>query len=264
MARSDLRRALAVAASALLVLLFTPSAHAQRDLGTPLGSRGTLSIDQLSGFRMSGVGTGGGTGAGLGVNYGVEYAGIIGFSIQNVAQDIPATNPTQTTTLHYTSFWLAPSADYFVIDHLSIGGLIQVATTSASLDVPLGGTGTATQTLPSTTSFTLLPRVGWMFAISDHFGIWPRLGLGFGSHSAVVGIDNANAATTDSFSSFIMDLDCGFLYRVNENWFLKGTPELTLAPGSHSRTAGNVTVSEGERVFQFGVVGGIGVMWNLL
>jgi hypothetical protein len=263
MLRIDLRRILVAAVSALAVVFFTQSAHAQRDVGTPLGSRGTLSIDQLSGFRMSGVGLGGGANAGA--NYGVSYSGIIGFTVQSVAQDRPTTNPTQTDTIHFTSFWIAPSADYFVIDHLSIGGLLEIATTSASVDIAQGNSTTTTNTgLPSTSSITFLPRVGWMFALSDRFGIWPRLGLGYGSHSTVIAGDNPTVATTASFSGFMMDLDVGFLYRVNENWFLKGAPEITFVPGSSSRTTQNVTVSSGERMLQFGIVGGIGVMWNLL
>jgi hypothetical protein len=260
MVRTEIRRAFVLAASflaALVVTLSASSAHAQRELLTPLGGRGTLAIDQVSGFRMTGVGL---TGA---ATYGLAYDGIIGFSHQDVAQDSFGTN--QTTTAHYTSFWIAPSADYFVIDHLSVGGRIELSTTSGSVDAPLGaGNTTVSTSLPSTTSVTFLPRIGWLFAISDRFGIWPRLGLGYGTHSTAVNVANTNVATTDGFSSFIIDLDVGFLYRINENWFLRGAPELSLAPGSHSVTQGGTTVSANEHVTQFGIVGGIGVMWNLL
>jgi hypothetical protein len=247
MVRFELRRILAAAASALLVVFFTHTAHAQRDVGTPLGGRGTLSIDQLSGFRMSAIG---------GNGYGVGYSGIIGFSTQSVAQDQPGGG---TTTGHYTSFWIAPSADYFVIDHLSIGGLLEVATTSANRDQLAPGNTTVNVGLPTQTSITFLPRIGWMFAVSDRFGIWPRLGLGYGSHSEALGTQ-----TSDTFSSFLLDLDVGFLYRINENWFIKGAPEITFASGSDSAPIGNnATVSVHESVFQFGLVGGIGVMFNL-
>jgi hypothetical protein len=250
--------AVASAVAGLTLALLPRQAFAQREVLNPMGAKGTLAIDDLSGFRMGSVGTGN-----PGVNYGVSYTGILGFSVQSVGEN--DFNTGVTTTAHYTSIWIAPSADYFVIDHLSVGGLLAIESTSASLDVPTGaGNATTTFNLPGTTSITFLPRVGWLFGISDRFGIWPRLGVGYGSHAQTI-LNGANPgnSTTDTFSTFLVDVDVGFLYRITENWFLRGAPELTLAPGSHSQTIANVSRSAGESLTQFGIVGGIGVMWDL-
>jgi hypothetical protein len=234
------------------------NASAQRELLNPMGNRGTLVIDQLAGFRASSIG-------------GIGYAGPVGFATQNLSVDI---NDNQgrnagSNSIKYTTFWIAPSADYFVIDHLSIGGVIEFASTSSTLTrtTIIGGvTNTVTASQPTVTNITFLPRIGWMFDITDRFGIWPRGGIGYASRQSA-SIDPI-ATGTDTTSAFVFDIDVGFLYRMNENWFFKGTPELTFGPGStsHTVTAGGTTTSSstGSTMFQFAVVGGVGVMWDLL
>jgi hypothetical protein len=240
--------------AALTLLLVAPrEAHAQRELLSRMGSKGQLAIDQLSGFRASSIG-------------GVSYAGPIGFSIQNFSETVPSlipNGPTSSNTYHFTSFWLAPSADYFVVDHLSIGGLVEIVTTSGSVDVPGNNNSTTNIPLQSTTSLTFLPRIGWMFNLTDRFSIWPRGGIGYVSRSGAPLPQLPAPGATDTFSSILIDLDVGFLYRINENWFLRGAPELSVAPGSHSYGAGNTSVSASASLFQFGVTGGIGVIWDL-
>jgi hypothetical protein len=235
--------------------LAVPSvAHAQRELLSPLGARGTLAIDQLSGFRASTIG-------------GVSYAGPIGFSIQTFGENALVGQGKQT--IHYTNFWLAPSADYFVIDHLSIGGLIEVVATSSSVDVQANpNAATQSFSLPSTTNFTFLPRVGWMFPLSDRFGIWPRAGIGYASRQSASANNNFANTSKDTYSSLIFDIDVGFLYRVNENWFLRAAPEITFGVGgTHSVSGdfgnGTATTSASASLFQFAGVAGIGVLWDL-
>ncbi len=234
-------------------VLATSSLARAQDLRTPLGARRTFVIDELSGFRASSVG-------------GVNYAGPIGISVQSLSENVPSANTTAnagSTTTHFTNIWFAPSADYFVIDHLSIGGLIEVTSTSASQTTTLFGNTSTTQSLPTTTSVTVIPRVGWMFPISDRFGIWPRAGLGYAVHTTGATDNQAQTSSSDTFSGFVVDLDVGFLYRVNQTFFLSGRPEITFVPGSHSETTGNTTVSLGATFFQFALTGGVGIMWDL-
>jgi hypothetical protein len=249
--KTFVRFASTVAAGAAIFAV-APQARAQSDIRTPLGAKRTLVLDDLSGFRASSVG-------------GVGYAGPIGISFQSLSENTPAGagQTSGSVTDHYTNVWFAPSADYFVIDHLSIGGLLEITSTSGSetTQTNVGNTNTTTKgSLPTTTNVTILPRVGWMFGITDRFGIWPRLGLGYGART--VDPNGANT-TSDTFSAFIVDLDVGFLYRFNQTFFLSGRPELTLAPGSHSDTTGNTTVSTGASFFQFALVGGVGIMLDL-
>jgi hypothetical protein len=246
------RLALFTASAAIgAAVLAAPSvAFAQRSgVSTPMGNRGTLAIDQLSGFRASSIG-------------GITYAGPIGFSFQSYGQTDLGNNPGSQTT-HYTNFWIAPSADFFVIDHLSVGGLVEVSTTSSSIDVkPTANGATTTFTLPSTTNVTLIPRVGWLFPITERFGIWPRGGIGYASRQTLTRPDTNGQR--DSYSSAVIDIDCGFLFRVNDSWFFRAAPEVTFGlGGTHSIGNNNATTSADASLFQFAGVAGIGVMWDL-
>ena len=238
-----------VAVVSTLVIGASGTAHALVPPAGQLGQKGELVVDQVSGFRMSTDGN-------------LSYYGPIGFSVRSVTERDFDTNQTVDNTLHRTTFWLAPSADIFVIDHLSVGGLIEFSTTSSSLDVKTNGT-TLNIPQPTTTNFTFMPRVGWMFPISEKFGIWPRAGLGFISRQT--NYNDATNTTRDTLSGFMLDLDVGFLFRFSEGWFLKAAPELSVVPaGGHSQTDNNgVTRSADASVFQFAGVTGIGIYLDL-
>ncbi len=221
----------------------TPPPHHGEDRTatyTPLGEKHTLVLDDLSGFRASTAG-------------GVAYAGPLGFSTQSFSENIPAANGTNagTDTIHETTFWFAPSLDYFLFEHISIGVLLELAFTAANYNQSVFGTATKNQSLPSTVNVTVLPRAGWMLALSDHWALWPRLGLGWGLLE-VNALTNAGTGTTRSASSsstFLVDVDVGVLYRIDPRWFLRAAPELSLGPG-----AGLVSFSVGA---------GFGYMWSL-
>jgi hypothetical protein len=239
------------------LLLTTSLARAQSDIRSPIGAKGSIILDDLAGFRASSVG-------------GVGYSGPLGISTQSLSENIPSGNANATggsDTFHYTTIWFAPSLDYFVIDHLSIGGLIEIATTSSSFSESLTGAATTTTSLPTTTNVTVLPRVGWMFNLADRWAIWPRAGLGYSvrttAEPAVANGGGVQVNTTDSFSGFVIDLDASFIYRINQLFFLRATPEITFVPGSHTLTANNVSTSFGATLFDFTADIGFGLNWNL-
>jgi hypothetical protein len=221
------------------------AAHAReprepRDL-TLFGSRRTLVFDDLSGFRASNVG-------------GIGYSGPLGFSVQSFSENVPAANGTSagSSTFHFLTFWFAPSADYFLFEHLSIGAILQVATTTGSYDQTIFGTTTTGHPIPAQTDLTFVPRVGWMLNFGERWGLWPRLGVGYASHQAPSLATAAAAgatAGTGTVASVVFDLDVGVLYRLSENVFVRAAPELTLAPASS--------------VVELAVVAGFGTMWNL-
>ncbi|HVW24719.1 MAG TPA: hypothetical protein VHC69_05085 [Polyangiaceae bacterium] len=66
-----------------------------------------------------------------------------------------------------TSILLQPAVDYFVIDHLSVGGflLLNYQHTKGS----------------HSTTFGIGPRVGYDIPLSSFFSIWPKVGLSFSS-----------------------------------------------------------------------------------
>lgn len=64
-----------------------------------------------------------------------------------------------------TTLKIAPASDFFVIDNLSVGGIMGIEYTKA-------GSGRSTR-------FTLGPRVGYDFELSDMLSVWPKLGFSF-------------------------------------------------------------------------------------
>ena len=248
--RFGFKLTLAAAVAVSGTLAFAPAAHALTPPTAVLGQKGEIAIDQISGFRLSSTG-------------GVNYYGPIGFSVTSVTDPpIPGlTNANTSVTDHFTTFWFAPSADIFVIDHLSVGGLIEFSTTSSSQDITVNSE-TQSFARPSTTSFTFVPRVGWMFALSDRFGIWPRLGLGFASRQTVVAAGNNDI--TDTLSGVVVDLDVGFIFRMTDTFFLRAAPDLSFLPGgSYSTTLNNQSFAANGSAFQFSGTTGIGVFIDL-
>jgi hypothetical protein len=224
------------------------------DLQTPTGGKGQFVLDQLAGFRAGNAASPTGN---------ISYSGFIGFSYSHFSQNKPAVGGVAQggyDAYNYTSFWLAPTLDYFVLEHFSIGGLVELSYTSASHDEQMFNNGqVVTTSLPGIVNFTLLPRLGYIFPIGDwhvgRFAIWPRVGAGYGMRQYV-----DNNGDTNTFSGFVLDVDVGFLLRINETFFFKLTPEMTFIPGSASRTVGNTSVSLGASDFQIAILGGLGVM----
>jgi hypothetical protein len=235
----------AFVAGALAVIAVSFATPASAELLTPTGGKGQLVLEQIAGFRAGGAPGGS----------GISFAGFLGFNYGRYTQD---NGQGGYTANNYTSFWVAPSADFFPIDHLSIGGLLELSMTSSSFDQKQTSTAPVVNTsLPTTTNFTILPRVGWMFGIGDRFGIWPRVGAGYASRQTASTRD-PNDKTT--FSGFVLDADVSFILRVNETFFVNLTPEFTFLPGSASVTNGTITSSVSASYTSFSVLGGIGVI----
>lgn len=229
-----------------LVFSCARGAFAQRELLNTMGAKHTLSIDQVAGFRIN--------------SSGLSYAGPIGFSTRSDTATSFQNNGGDST-LKTTTFWLSPSADYFVIDHLSLGAAFELSTTSQSIQQPTNQNATQTFDLPTTTSVAFVPRIGYLFAITDRFGIWPRGGIGYASRQ-LVSADNDRVKETTY--GFIFDVDVGFLYRPVESVFLHVGPELTTTLGaSHSRTNNGTTLTANASLFQFAVLSGVGVFFDL-
>lgn len=228
---------------------FLAAKSASADLLTPLGGRGQLVIQQISGFRAGGAAspTGG----------GFSYSGILGFNYSRYSEGVAAAPPDTSNNYAFTSFWIAPSADFFPIDHLTIGALIEVSATINSLDRKVAGVSQSID-LPTTVNFTLLPRVGWMFALGDRFAIWPRIGAGYASKQFAT--NSGGGATKVTFAGFVLDVDTTFLFRFNETFFAGLTPEFTFIPGSTTTSIGAASSSVSASGLSFSVLGGIGVI----
>jgi hypothetical protein len=246
--RASAKPTLAACASLVALVLAVserPAHAAPRELLVPAGEKGTLAIDQISGFRASMIN-------------GLSYAGPIGFMHNQLSEHSLDPQNNGTTTTYTNTFWLAPSADLFVIDRLSIGLLAEFVTTWSSADVPRNNNVTQSVSLPGTNSFTLLPRVGYLIPIIDRFAIWPRAGIGYARYETDVG--NPDNAVRASVWGGVVDLDVGFLYRFNETFFARAAPELAfMLFGRHDQTVLGVSTSADAGYLQFSVAVGIGV-----
>ncbi|MDF2696404.1 MAG: hypothetical protein K0S65_4787, partial [Labilithrix sp.] len=173
--------ALAVALLLACVLSFsTRPAQAERELIVPFHEGGHLVLDQLSGLRIN-------------PTSGFSYAGPAGIAFRTTKSDsiTPGGPASETST---TSLWFAPSADIFVTDHLSVGGLIEIGHTWGAVE----GGGRRLE-LPGATSMTFLPRVGFYVPFGDRLGVWPRAGLGWSSVETVSFDSTGSAPTTETF-----------------------------------------------------------------
>ena len=251
-----------------------------------IGDPGCFMIDQLSGFRGR-------------VGGGVQYYGPIGAAYNNFSTtlapqiQLSATNSSITTTetsIKSWSIWLAPSLDYFIVQNLSVGGLFAVDTGFGSYDSKtttqtVGGISTASAKgdLPTVTSFTLMPRVGYLIRISDRLSFWPRVGIGYFSgtnalvESRTVPSADGKSSTTQNITtstnvhSLIMQLDVGLIYQITDNVFFRVAPGVAFSSGGAGKVtyaASNGTNAPPDQsgdgsVFQFELSTGFGANFSL-
>lgn len=210
-------RSLVLLLVALLVVTWARPAQAERDLIVPFEESGHLVLDQLSGLRVDGAS-------------GVGYAGFAGVSFRRDSVDGGGT--TKLTTAY-----LAPAADVFVAEHLSVGGAIVVAHAWGSAAI-----GEQHVALPTTTSLTFVPRVGFYVAATDRIGLWPRVGLGWTrTETATL---SGTATATDTFEALVLEADLSLVYRFHETFFLKTGPGIgaTLG-GEHAGGASGTSLA---------------------
>jgi hypothetical protein len=97
----------------------------------------------------------------FGATHQLAISSDAGFSIENRSQ---SGGHGSTTTID-----LAPAVDYFVMDHLSVGGFLR-------FDYSHFPSGHAT-------AFGIGPRVGYDIPFSGLFSVWPKLGFSFATSS---------------------------------------------------------------------------------
>jgi hypothetical protein len=119
-----------------------------------------------------------------------------------------------------TKLELRPAIDYFVINDLSVGGFIGLDYTHVS-----GG---------HTTTFSIGPRVGYNFSLSDRFSVWPKAGLSYSTTSGssgntqdvIVGNDVVQTTSSGSSSGLALNLFVPFMFHPVEHFFIGFGPAL--------------------------------------
>ena len=245
-----------------------------------LGDPGAFVIDQISGFRGR-------------VGGGVQYYGPLGVAYNNFSTTLApqitlsASNPnivTTETSIKSWSIWFAPSLDYFIVQNISVGALLAVdagfgsaSTKTTTQSLTGSSSANASGDLPTVTSFTLMPRVGYLLRINDRLSFWPRLGVGYfsGSNALVsAGADSTGKlqqiTTTTNVHSLIMQFDVGLIYQVTDNVFFRIAPSVTFSTGGAGKvtyTASNGNTPPDQTgdgsVFQFELTSGFGANFSL-
>jgi len=90
-----------------------------------------------------------------------------------------------------------------------------------------------------------------MFALAQHWGLWPRVGLGVGvlQQNAISQAGGGNATSASSSTTFLFDADLGVIFRMDARWFLRAGPEFTWGPGAN--------------LVDFSFAGGFGYLWSM-
>jgi len=121
------------------------------------------------------------------------------------------------------------AGDYFIIDHLSLGGALGYSHISVSN--PFGANATVST---SGDSFLFAPRVGYAFAFNNIVGIWPRGGFTYRTLSA------GNQSAHD----FALTLEAPFFFTVIPHVAFWAGPTLDIGLGggaSNTNGAGQTT-----------------------
>lgn len=139
-----------------------------------------------------------------------------------------------------TAFALAPAADYFVINNLSLGASVLVGVLNPAH-------GSNNQGI-NETIFGIAPRVGYNLALSDFISFWPKVYFGYVTVSASGnGIGNtssgSNATALGVFAPFMFEPARHFLFGIG--------PNASTQLSSNSTSGGNSTGQP--KVTQIGV-----------
>jgi hypothetical protein len=107
-----------------------------------------------------------------------------------------------------TIFSLAPAADYFVIDNLSIGAQVMVGVETTS---PPQGTGT------TTTMYGIAPQIGYNLALTDSISFWPKVFFAYAGASTNNNGPSASIGTLGVFAPFLFHIATHFYAGVGPN-----------------------------------------------
>lgn len=111
-----------------------------------------------------------------------------------------------------TNLQLRPAFDYFVIDHLSIGGFVALDYSK----VPAG----------DSTTWGIGPRIGYDIPLSDRFSIWPKVGFSFASTSTSTEVDSPLVDGDATSSNVALNLFAPVMFHPVEHFFLGFGPAL--------------------------------------
>jgi hypothetical protein len=126
-----------------------------------------------------------------------------------------------------TSIQLAPAADYFIVNNLSVGGFV-------GFDYIKTGDN-------SSNRFSIGPRVGYDLLFSDFVSIWPKVGVSFAhtsSTESTPGPEGSTVSLTTNANAFSLNLFAPIVIHPTQHFFAGFGPFLdTDLSGARRATA---------------------------
>jgi hypothetical protein len=131
----------------------------------------------------------------------VAFGGIVGYSsgiVEGTTPSPTSTTPTPSSS-RATIAWLGPSADYVFAKRLTLGASIGIS------NIHTRRTGDAPYSTGEDNWFnvTIVPRVGYIRAISDDLSIWTRVGVG-GTESITGSSESSSGWEVDADSLLVL------------------------------------------------------------
>ena len=198
------------------------------------GTKGTIAIHALTGAPLL-------AGSVLGVELGATP--ILGLhTTTNGEPDTKVGNVTTEHSTRSTAFYINPRVHYFVIDHLSIGAEVLLASFSSTNITKTNGT-TKEDDVPAPTALGVMPIIGYDIPISAKFSIWPQAGLGVrhGWYTESVGNQDVDHSETWWFVA----ADVPIMFHLVPNLSIGVGPGVTVTLSkSQSAKAGGTSVSQ--------------------
>ena len=227
----------------LVVLSWSRTARAERELIVPFHEGGHVVLDQLSGLRID-------------PTSGFAYAGPVGIASRSTKSDsvTPGGPASETST---TSLWFAPSADFFVTDHLSLGGRIEDRSYLGCVR-ERGPTRRA----PRSDVDGVPPARRLLRPVRRSHRDRPRAGLGWSSVESVTFLSTGSAPSRETFRAMILDVDLSLVYRFGETFFMRAGPEVGVTLGGR-RTVETGGTSAGGGASVLNISGVVGFGMNL-
>lgn len=214
------------------------------DVTGQLGEKGTIAIHAATGSPMLSSSTalpifGGFAGA-------TPTLGLATTKFED--REVCNNNNTVCTTdrTSVTAFYLNPRVHYFVIDHLSIGADLLIASFSAETETETRNTvnGVAlkeTVKQPAPGMFGLMPIIGYEIALGSKVSIWPQGGIGF--RRANWKRYNGGRELEDSESWWFLNVDVPFVVHIAPHFELGAGPGVTLTLAESRDIADNNNVT---------------------
>jgi len=146
-----------------------------------------------------------------------------------------------------TIFSIAPAADFFVIDNLSVGG--QVLLGFGNYSPPGPGQGA------TTTLWGIAPQVGYNLSLTDSISFWPKLFLAFAGSSTSNNGGSANSGTIGIFAPF--------LFHIATHFYAGIGPDFSTEIFANQTNGNGTSVQNPTKVTTFGAMGTFGGWFNL-